>query len=206
MIATVHLNFAVDIPPVFHVVPKGYDILSSSAVFELRDKSGSELYAESPDGITIETITLTAPLKYADGTKIDSGTEVEAIRVSPDLSSLSLGDPENINVTQYRYGLRVDNAWMIQGWWNVWPDTGPAGFAGNMLAVYCGIMQVAVNICGVYDSGNLVGIIGDTDLPPSEEIKGMPRYREPESGGSVLSVCMRRKDGTYGWTDIVEEV
>lgn len=53
-------------------------------------------------------------------------------------------------------------------------------------------------------SGNVV--IGDTDLPASEEIKGMLLYREPEGGGSIFSVCMRKKDGTYGWTDIMEEV
>lgn len=206
MIATVNLNFAVDIAPVFHVVPKGYDISVSSAVFELRDKTGAELYAESSDGITVETITLAAPLKYADGTEISAGTEVAALRVSPDLLPLSLGDLEHVNPVQYRYGLRVDDAWVMQGWFTLWPDTGPAGCMGSPIAVCCGPVQVAVNICGVYDSGNWVGIIGDTDLPASEEIKGMPRYRESESGGSIFSVCMRRKDGTYGWTDIMEEV
>lgn len=146
MIATVQLNFAVDISPVFHVVPKGYDILTSSAVFELRDKKGNELYPESAAGITVETITLTDPLKYADGTEIPAGTEVSALRVAPDFSALSLGDPENISPVQYRYGLRVDDVWTMQGWWTVWPDTGPAGCMGSTLAVCCGPTQIAVTV------------------------------------------------------------
>jgi hypothetical protein len=48
-------------------------------------------------------------------------------------------------------------------------------------------------------------VIGDTDLPPSAEIKGMLRYREPQAG-SVLAMCMKKTDGTYGWIDLVEEV
>lgn len=157
MIATVHLNFAVDIPPVFHVVPKGYDISSSSAVFELRDKNGAELYAESSDGITVETITLTATLKYADGTEIPDGTEVLALRVAPDLSALTLGDPAHINPMQYRFGLRVDGAWTMQGWLTVWPDTGPVGCMGSPLAICCGPVQVAVNVCGVVGDGGEAG-------------------------------------------------
>ena len=149
MIATVSLNFAVDISPVFHVIPKGYDITTSQAVFELRDKNGTELYAESSAGITVETITLTAPLKYADGTEIAAGTEVAALRVAPDLTSLSLGDPAHVNPVQYRYGLRVDDAWAMQGWYTVWPDTGPAGCMGSPIAVCCGPVHVAVNVCGV---------------------------------------------------------
>lgn len=146
MIATVNLNFAVDITPVFHIVPKGYDISASSAVFELRDKTGAEIYVESSDGITVETITLAAPLKYADGTEIAAGTEVSALRVAPDLSALSLGDPEHVNPVQYRYGLRVDDAWTMQGWWTVWPDTGPAGCMGSPIAVCCGPQQIAVTV------------------------------------------------------------
>ena len=152
MIATVNLNFAVDISPVFHVVPKGYDLSGSTAVFELRDKSGAELYAESSDGITVETITLTAPLKYADGTEIAAGTEVAALRVAPDLSSLSLGDPAHVDPMQYRYKLRVDAAWKLQGWLTVWPDTGPAGCMGFPVAVCCGPTQLAVNVCGVINN------------------------------------------------------
>lgn len=153
MIATVNLSFAVDIAPVFHVVPKGYDISNSSAVFELRDKNGVELYPESSAGITVETITLTAPLKYVDGTEIAGGTEVAALRVAPDLSSLSLGDPAQVNPVQYRYGLRVDDAWVLQGWYTVWPDTGPAGCMGSPIAVCCGPQQIAVGVAGVSGSG-----------------------------------------------------
>ena len=146
MIATVNLNFAVDIAPVFHVVPKGYDISGSQAVFELRDKSGTELYPESSSGITVETITLTTALKYADGIEIPACTEVTALRVAPDLSLLSLGDPEHVNPMQYRYKLRVDDAWKMQGWLTVWPDTGPAGCMGSPIAVCCGPQQIAVTV------------------------------------------------------------
>ena len=149
MIATVNLNFAVDIAPVFHVIPKGYDVSTSTAIFELRDKSGAELYAESSDGINVETITLTAPLKYPDGTEIIAGTEVAALRVAPDLSLLSLGDPEHVNPVQYRYGLRVDDAWTMQGWLTIWPDTGPAGCMGSPIAVCCGPQQIAVACSGI---------------------------------------------------------
>ena len=205
MIATVNLNFAVDIAPVFHVIPKGYDVSTSTAIFELRDKTGAELYAESSDGITVETITLTATLKYADGTEIAAGTEVAALRVAPDLSPISLGDPAHVNPMQYRYGLRVDDAWTQQGWWTVWPDTGPAGCIGSPIAVCCGPQQIAVNVCGV-SSGIINDIIGDTDLPATAAVKGMLRYREPEGGGSVFAICMKRQDGSYGWIDLVEEV
>lgn len=165
MIATVNLNFAGDIAPVFHIVPKGYDLSASTAVFELRDKSGAELYAESSAGITVETITLTAPLKYADGTEIAAGTEVDALRVSPDLSSLSLGDPEHVNPVQYRYGLRVDDAWTIQGWWTVWPDTGPAGCMGSPIAVCCGPQQIAVTVGVGHVGGQGESSGGYLDLP-----------------------------------------
>lgn len=149
MIATVPLNFSVDILPEFHIVPQGYDISTSTAVFELRDKAGNELYPESATGIIVETITLTAPLKYADGTEIAAGTEVSALRVAPDFTGLSLGDPAHINPMQYRYGLRVDDAWTMQGWLTVWPDTGPAGRMGSPVSVCLGPVQVAVNISGV---------------------------------------------------------
>jgi len=159
MIATVNLNFAIDIAPVFHVIPKGYDISNSSAIFELRDKNGAELYPESSAGITVETITLTAPLKYADGTEIAAGAEVDALRVAPDLSPLSLGDPIHVNAVQYRYGLRIDDAWVMQGWVTVWPDTGPAGCMGSPIAVCCGPQQIAVGVAGVSGSGGAISKI-----------------------------------------------
>ena len=200
MIATVNLNFAVDISPVFHVVPKGYDLSGSMAVFELRDKSGAELYAESSDGITVETITLTAPLKYADGTEIAAGTEVAALRVAPDLSSLSLGDPAHVDPLQYRYKLRVDAAWKLQGWLTVWPDTGPVRGMCGPQAVCVGPVMIAVNVCGV-TAGS--GQIGDIDQPASAALAGAMRYRQPGTTGSVLQICMRDSTGDYVWTDII---
>jgi hypothetical protein len=180
MIATVNLNFAVDIAPVFHVVPSGYDISVSQAVFELRDKTGAELYAESSAGITVETITLTAPLKYADGTEIDAGTEVAALRVAPALSSLPLGDPEHVERVQYRYKLRVDDAWKVQGWWTVWPDTGPAECMGSPIAVCCGPQQIAVTVGGGFYR---VGGYLEIDFVAADLVAGgLPL---PVSAGSV---------------------
>lgn len=161
MIATINLHFAVDVSPVFHIVPKGYDISASYAVFELRDKNGNELYAESATGITVETITLTVKLKYADGTEVEAGTEVLAFRVSPDLIPLSLGDPDHIDPMQYRYGIRVDDNWVVQGWWTVWPDTGPAGYMGSQIAVCCGPQQIAVTVgSGPKGEQGLIGPAG----------------------------------------------
>lgn len=191
MIATVNLNFAVDIAPVFRVVPKGYDISSSSAVFELRDKLGAELYAESSAGITVETITLAAPLKYADGTEIAAGTEVFALRVFPDLPPLSLGDPEHVNPVQYRYGLRIDDAWTIQGWLTVWPDTGPAGCMGSPVAVCCGPQQIAVAVgAGVTTTTGIEYLGGYRAITVSGPIIGADSTVEIICGGSDLSISL----------------
>lgn len=67
-------------------------------------------------------------------------------------------------------------------------------------AVQASLNDLANNISA------LNNVVSDTDLPPSEAIKGMMRYRELTDGGSVFSICMKKKDDTYAWVDIVENI
>jgi hypothetical protein len=149
------LSYSAGLSPVFHFVPSGYT-LGGTTVAELilRTRDGAELYI-SGDGISVVDITLTKAMRFGDGTVLQAGSTVKALRVAPDLSAIDppLADSADKVPMVYRYGLYVGTAagwdWDVQGLWTVNPDTGPVRGMCGPQAVCVGPVMVAVNVCGV---------------------------------------------------------
>lgn len=161
-----NLDFTDGIPQELHLIPQDLDLTGATGTFVLRDKAGLALYPESGDGVSVVNLTLTADLSYPDGTVIAAGTEVQALFVAPDLSGLSLADPDNLQEQQYRYGIKINNGCSLQGYWTVWPDSGPARCNQAVIGIGSGPVQLAVSICGVFQGtgggGDVLSVFGRT--------------------------------------------
>lgn len=129
--ARLDLSFSSAIAPVFYLVPTAnYNLLSQPARLVIRSKAGIQIFNETgiAAGITIVDHLLTDDLQYPDGSVILAGETVKAWRVAPDLSAVPMYDPLNNKMQQSRYGFTADPGgaeWVIEGFWSVWPDTGP---------------------------------------------------------------------------------
>lgn len=191
-----NFDFTEGISQDLNIIPQDLDLTGATGTFVLRDKDGLALYPESGDGISVVSVTLIKDLRYPDGTVIEAGTEVQALLVSPDLSGLALSDPDNLQPRQYRYGITINSGWVIQGYWTIWPDSGPARCNQGLIGVCCGPVQVAVAFSGIPGPTGATGIPGEgysayyRKITESGPISAADSTVEISAGGGDVTVSL----------------